>query len=144
MKELEQIISELVGKMGFSDYKVEAHPDGRVLTVMIYDGFITTERLPRLVTNMNKIGRLIAKRLDMGPIIIDVNNYRKERERLIIELAKAAARKAVVGKERVELPPMNSYERRLVHAELSMRPDIETESTGEGKDRRVTVFIIEE
>lgn len=144
MKELEQIIKEMIGKMGFSDYRVDAQPDGRVISVMIYDGFVTAERLPRIVTNMNVIGRLMAKRFDVGPIIIDVNNYRKERERLIVELAKAAARRAVAVKEVVELPPMNAYERRLVHAELSMRPDIQTESMGEGKTRRVTVRIIVE
>ena len=70
---------------------------------------------------------------------MDVNNYRRERERLIIELAQAAARKALASKSSVDLPVLNAYERRLVHVELATRPDIKTESVGEGKDRHVVV-----
>ena len=80
--------------------------------------------------------------MGIEPVVVDVNNYRRERERLIIELAKAAARRAIATKESVNLPAMNAYERRLIHAELSMRPDVATESVGEGKDRFVVVKAI--
>ncbi len=70
---------------------------------------------------------------------IDINNYRKERERLILELAKAAAQKAVTTKQAVLLPAMNPYERRLIHVELSIRPDVKTESVGEGRERGVSI-----
>ena len=72
-------------------------------------------------------------------VFIDVNNYRKEREKIIIELAKAAARKVAATQKEVSLPVMNAYERRLVHLELSSRPDVATESVGEAKERYVVV-----
>jgi predicted RNA-binding protein Jag len=34
---------------------------------------------------------------------------------------------------------MNAYERRLIHAELAARPDVKTESLGEGRGRYVVV-----
>ena len=34
---------------------------------------------------------------------------------------------------------MNSYERRLVHTLIDEYPNLVTESTGEGKDRHVTI-----
>ena len=71
--------------------------------------------------------------------ILDINNYRREREHLIGEIAKAAARKALMNKQDVELPIMNAYERRLVHMELASRPDVKTESIGEGAERRVVI-----
>ncbi|TSC82531.1 MAG: spoIIIJ-associated protein, partial [Parcubacteria group bacterium Gr01-1014_19] len=72
-------------------------------------------------------------------LFVDINNYRKERENLIVEIAKAAARKVTMTKAEVKLPAMNSYERRLIHMELSTRPDVKSESMGEGKERYVIV-----
>lgn len=143
MKEVEKKISDIVRLMGFGEHRIESFPENRLISVIIYDGFITSERLPKIVSHMNQVVRLIAKKEGVGPVIVDVNNYRKERERLIVELAKAAARRALASKQIVELPPMNAYERRLVHAELSMRPDVATESKGEGKKRRVMVRVID-
>ena len=37
------------------------------------------------------------------------------------------------------MPPLNAYERRVVHMALSGVPGIVTYSVGEGADRRVTV-----
>ena len=73
-------------------------------------------------------------------MVVDVNNYRKKREDLIVELGRAAARKAMAEKTKVALPPMNAYERRLVHVELSSRPDIKTESAGEGGERHIIIM----
>ncbi len=70
---------------------------------------------------------------------MDINNYRRERERLISELAKAAARKALMNKQEVKLPAMNAYERRIIHLELASRPDVKTESYGEGRERYIVV-----
>ena len=72
-------------------------------------------------------------------LVVDLNYYRKERERLIAELARAAAKKATVTREEVELPPMNAYERRLVHLEITTHPDLKTESAGIGKERHVII-----
>jgi spoIIIJ-associated protein len=59
------------------------------------------------------------------------------------ELARKAAREAVLKKKPVELPAMNAYERRVVHSELALRPDVMTESSGEEPNRRVVVKPLE-
>jgi spoIIIJ-associated protein len=143
MEEFMNHLKALVSLMGFSDAVFEESTDHRLISIIISDSFLTPERIPNLVLNLNRVSRLIAKRLGVAPFVVDVNNYRKERENLIIELARAAARKAVITKEPVSLPIMNAYERRLVHTELATRPDVKTESIGEGKNRYVVVKIIE-
>jgi spoIIIJ-associated protein len=35
---------------------------------------------------------------------------------------------------------MSAYERRIIHMTLRDAPDVYTESTGEGKQRRVRIF----
>ena len=73
---------------------------------------------------------------------VDINNYQAERERIIQELAKAAARKVIATKIELPLPAMNAYERRLIHTELATHPDIKTESDGVGRERHVVVKLV--
>lgn len=142
MESLKEQITKLMELMGFNSIQVEANPETKLFSVTIDDEAVTVARLPALVLNINRIARLIAKRHGVYPVVVDVNNYRRERERLILELARAAARRAVATHESVNLPAMNAYERRLIHAELSMRPDVATESVGEGRERYVVVKAI--
>jgi hypothetical protein len=141
-EELINRLKELVSLMGFEDFELGQDLEHKIVSIIIHDPYLTQERVPNLVINLNRVGRLFTKQMSVEPILIDVNNYRRERENLIIELAKAAARKAVASKEMVSLPTMNAYERRLVHTELATRPDVKTESVGEGKDRYVIVKLV--
>jgi len=70
---------------------------------------------------------------------LDINNYRFQHEEQLRELAHTSARKAVITKQPVKLFSMSSYERRVIHAELALRPDVHTESEGEEPNRYVVV-----
>ncbi len=136
--ELKQIIENLITKIGFEDFSVTENSDGHRFHIIISDVLIE-KSLPGFMDDFNHIVKMIAKKNDGSLIIVDVNNYRKKREELILELARAAARKAATAKEPITLPAMNSYERRLIHAELANRPDLTTESSGEGSERYVVI-----
>ncbi len=140
---MEQEIRKIIELLCFKNFDIEADDQRRLYSIHINDEFISKERLPKLISDLNKIVRLVAKKQGLDPVVIDINNYRRERENLIIELARAAARQAVATKSPVHLPAMNAYERRLIHAELSTRPDVKTESIGEGKERKVVITFIE-
>ena len=139
MENLKEQLNKLVGLMGFTNFSIEIDSGNKVISLTLEAPTLTPERLPSLVLNLNRVIRLLAKKHDVYPVLVDVNGYRKERERLILELARAAARRAVATKEAVNLPAMNAYERRIIHAELSVRPDVTTESVGNDKDRYVVV-----
>ncbi|MCR4328764.1 MAG: hypothetical protein NUV53_04650 [Patescibacteria group bacterium] len=132
-------IQQLLERMGFRDFRVEVGDDKRG-SVFIYENpeFIK-ECLPTLVSSINHVMQLISRKHDDAPVIFDVNNYRHERENLIAELAKAAAKKVHTTKNEVALPAMNSYERRIIHTALAVHPDVKTESVGEGKERCVVI-----
>jgi len=142
MEGLKEKIEKLVKLMGFGDFRIEFESGSRRVSLHINDGVISEELLPSFVLNLERVARLIAKHIGETPVVVDINNYRREREGLIIKLARAAARKATTTGEAIALPTMNAYERRLVHTELSMRPDVLTESIGEA-DRHVVVKPIE-
>lgn len=140
MQNWESFIKKTIEHMGFHDYKVEVDAEHRHGVVFINDNSeFFKEHLPGFVESMNQISQVVAKKFDTPSLVIDINNYRKERENIITELARAAARKAVATKQDVILPAMNSYERRIIHVELASRPDVKTESQGLGKERCVTI-----
>jgi len=140
MEKWETFIKKLIEAMGFRDYKLEIDEEHRHGSIYLFDGEqIVKDNLPTLVESLNHLFQLISQRRGTEAIYLDINNYRKEREKLITELAKAAARKVVATKKEIALPAMNSYERRIVHMELAAHPEVKTESQGTGKERSVTI-----
>lgn len=145
METAESFIKRFVELLGFSDYKLEIDSTHRRGELFIHsDEALVREQLPVLIDAVNHLLQLVARKRGEPPVFLDVNNYRRERERLITELARAAARKALATKGEVPLPAMNSYERRLAHLELAHHPEVTTESFGKGKGRYVVVKPITE
>jgi len=132
--------------IGFKDYRLEVKPEEKRAALFIYeDQNLVRENLPLVVEGINHLIQMVAKKNSTETIFLDINNYRQERENLIAELARAAAKKALATKAEISLPAMNSYERRLVHVELAIHPEVRTESAGEGKERYVIIKpIVEE
>ena len=83
-------------------------------------------------------------KLERDPMFsIDINDYRDATLRQLEHKARMMADRAVSFRTTVELEPMSSYERMYVHALFTNNPHIKTESTGEGKERRVTIKFVE-
>ncbi len=72
-------------------------------------------------------------------VILDTENYRKKREETLIRLANRLANKTVRSRKRVELEPMNPYERRIIHFTLQNYPGVITYSEGEEPYRKVII-----
>ena len=131
-------VKRLIELMGFGDFSVNYDEEKKRFSIFVDKRDIADKFLPNFVDSLDCILRLIATHRGVfESIFVDINNYRRERENLIIELARAAARKVVAQQKEIPLPAMNAYERRLIHLELASRPDIKTESEGFGKSRYV-------
>ncbi len=70
---------------------------------------------------------------------IDINDYKKQKDQLIANIAKDAAIQASLEKKPIVLRPMNAYERRIVHMNVADDNRVETESIGEGDERKVII-----
>jgi len=138
MESLKQKLEEILGASGLN-FTVDVDPEGNRVNILIHDEDIVKGFLPKLMSDLDHVVKIIAKKYNLDRVNVDVNNYKKERERLLVELAKAAARKVLVEKKEIALPAMNAYERRIVHVELATRPDVKTESLGEGSERHIVV-----
>jgi len=71
--------------------------------------------------------------------IVDVNNYQTKKIQELVDAAEASARRAKLFKQNVELSPMTSYERMIVHSLFTDDEEITTASYGDGKFRRVVL-----
>jgi spoIIIJ-associated protein len=72
-------------------------------------------------------------------VIIDVEGYRARREESLVGLAERVARQVSRSGRPIVLEPMPPNERRIIHLTLRSHPDVSTQSTGEGMQRRITV-----
>lgn len=72
-------------------------------------------------------------------VIVDVEGYRNRREESLVGLAERVARQVSRSQRAIDLEPMPPNERRIIHLTLQEHPDVQTHSTGEGHQRRITV-----
>lgn len=72
-------------------------------------------------------------------VTLDTENYRAKRIRTLQKLAEKSAEKAIKYKRNITMEPMSPYERRIIHATLTGRPQITTFSVGSEPNRKVVV-----
>lgn len=144
MERLQPDLKKIIELMGFEDFSLNYDAESGRFLIFINEGDFFKKLLPTFVTNLDCVFKIVAaKKGSDKPVFVDINNYRRERESLILEIARVAAKKAATTKQNVSLPIMNAYERRLIHLELASRPDVGTESIGDGKNRYVVVRPID-
>lgn len=70
---------------------------------------------------------------------VDVEGYRRRRERQLTQLARRMADQALRTGRPVELEPMPANERRIIHLALANDRKVSTASDGEGENRAVSI-----
>ena len=73
-------------------------------------------------------------------LILDIGGSREARATELRGLVDAAIAQLAAGRSEVELEPMSSYERKLVHDIVAERGH-HSESRGEGRDRRLVITV---
>ena len=73
-------------------------------------------------------------------VVVDCENYRKQREETLIKLAEKLAVKAVEKGRKLNLEPMTPYERRIIHSALSSNTEVKTVSEGKEPNRYIAVI----
>jgi spoIIIJ-associated protein len=142
LDEIRDLVSSVLDAMGF-EARVEVYDAGGFIAADVAPDntalFIgqkgeTIDALQYLVNLSAFRERPFFKR-----VVLDAEGYRQRRVEAIQGMAHRTARRAVREQRTVEMPPMNSAERRVVHLFLSENPGVTTESEGSGDNRRVKV-----
>lgn len=72
-------------------------------------------------------------------VSLDTENYREKRNQTLAELAKKLAVRVAKTRKNMTLEPMNSYERRIIHATLQDDKYVTTYSVGQSPNRKVVI-----
>lgn len=143
---LKQFIEELLAALGASYESVEVtHGHRTVAAVTTTDG----ERLLGPGGETLRALTLIARRMvehahgeDSTAFLIDINGTQEALLEGVREKARMLAQRARLFKHDVELDPMSSYERLVVHELFANDSEIKTESAGEGKFRHIVLKYV--
>lgn len=86
------------------------------------------------------LGVILYKKLgNWVRVILDIGDYRKMREESIKGMVGRIVDEVEATNKPVILPYLTPLERRIVHLMLTNHPKVTSESTGEGRDRRVAI-----
>jgi spoIIIJ-associated protein len=95
---------------------------------------------PDVVQALQELTRLAVQQEtgEFSRLILDIAGSREKREGELEELVSAAIARIEDGASQAALPPMSSYERKLVHDMVSEK-GYQSESQGEGADRHTVI-----
>jgi spoIIIJ-associated protein len=136
------VVERIVGAMA-DDFRVSIREDPESITATI-DGPSAGIVIGRHGHTIDAIQHLVAAIVFPAPaerreVVIDAQGYRARRERTLRDVARRAADDAVREGCPMELEPMSSAERKIVHLALAERDDVETSSEGREPSRFVVV-----
>ena len=144
VERIRAVLMQVVGAFGLeatvsieeADDEVRAtvDGDGEELGLLIGKHGSTIDALQHLVA------RIAYRGLDeRKAVVIDAAGYRERREAALRRAADQAVSDAVAFGRPVELEPMSSPERRIVHTYLRDRTEVQTHSEGDEPERRLVV-----
>jgi spoIIIJ-associated protein len=125
-----ELLDTMLGYLGFVVQIDETTNEGGNLKLQIY-----TEESRRLIGRDGEtldaiqflLNRLLqARDKDAEKVIVDCEHYRSMREDRIVQRVRELADRVRITGRSLQLEPMNSYERRLVHNAFKDDPDVAT------------------
>jgi spoIIIJ-associated protein len=125
-----ELLDTILGYLGFVVEIQESQNEAGNLVLQIY-----TEESGRLIGRDGEtleaiqflLNRLLqARDKDASKVMVDCEHYRSMREDRIVERVRALAERVRITGRSLQLEPMNSYERRIVHNAFKDDPDVAT------------------
>jgi spoIIIJ-associated protein len=125
-----ELLDTMLGYLGFVLEIEEMQNEAGNLVLQIY-----TEESRRVIGRNGEtleaiqflLNRLLQTRdQDAAKVVVDCEHYRSMKEDLIIQRVREVAERVRISGRSIQLEPMNSYERRLVHNAFKDDPDVAT------------------
>jgi spoIIIJ-associated protein len=125
-----ELLDTMLGYLGFVVQIEESQNDAGNLVLQIY-----TEESGRLIGRDGEtleaitflLNRLLqAKAKDAPKVVVDCEHYRSMRDDRIVQRVRELAERVRITGRSLQLEPMNSYQRRIVHNAFKDDPDVAT------------------
>jgi spoIIIJ-associated protein len=149
--DIENLIRELIEKVAIKVNKiniVEGKNSNTTYSVEVDEPHHFTAREGEALYALNHlVRRIVENRVSLpakggvggGSFLVDINDFQKKKIDAVQAVAHMMSERARYFKSSVEVDPMSSFERRIVHEFLSDAIDLKTESVGIGAGRRVVI-----
>ena len=131
---LNKIDNSLEYSIKVEDYTIYIDITGEASGILIGYRGETLNSLQSIVSNIGNNGSD-----EKVKILVDIENYRAKREKVLEELAQKVAKTVLKTGKSITLEPMTPYERKIIHNSLQSFERIENYSIGEGDNRRVVI-----
>ena len=140
----QDIVEKILGTLGFPA-TIEPHQldDGLLLDVKTEDPGRLIGRQGQTLADLQYLtNRILFQQDQSAPkVTVDVGGYRLQAREALVKKAKDAAEKVRRWGDAVELEPMGSFDRRIVHQTLRDDPDVETQSVEvEGTEKKALIL----
>lgn len=122
------------------DLNIDVRNDRAYVSVSDTEGDLEPLSKPDVVNALQDLTRLAVQNEtgEFSRVILDVAGSREARRAELATLVSSAIGRIEEGASRADLPPMSSYERKIVHDIVSDQGYF-SESYGEGRDRHTVI-----
>ena len=144
-EKVSDVLENVLGLLSFEgSFDVEEKEEGVFVS-------IDTNDAGRLIGNSGEtlqslqliVNLIVSKQLenpeDSKRVIIDVASWRKGKEEDLAHKARMWAEKVIESGQPMDLEPMPSWQRRIVHMTVENTDGVSSESVGEGRDRHLVI-----
>lgn len=137
---LENILSMLSLEGSF---EVEEKEEGVFVTIELSEpGKLIGYQGETLSALQFLVNQIVAKQVeDYKRVIIDIAGWRQSKEEDLATKARKWAQEVIESGDSMDLDPMPSWQRRIVHMTISQTEGVKSESVGEGKDRHLVIMV---
>ncbi|CVH74759.1 R3H domain protein [Clostridiales bacterium CHKCI006] len=136
-------VQTILSDMGFENEVMTRYEEGRIYvdinsdnnSILIGKGGVILRAINTLVKTA--VSNTYKRRVDLT---VDINGYKQDRYKKVASMAMRLGRNVQRNRVDVKLDPMPGDERKVIHQTLANMNYVRTESTGEGKNRYLTII----
>lgn len=139
-----EFVQKVVDAMGLKlTATAEEQPDGLRIHLQGEDGSTLTRRQGEALQALQHVvsSAFRSDPNDRRRLVVDCENFRKDKDAEIRQMAIFLAGKAKSSGAAQEMGPLNPYERRLVHLAVSEIEGVSSESIGDAFEKTVIISV---
>lgn len=145
-QQLTEILDNILGLLLLEgSYEIEEGDEGFLVSIDTKDaGRLIGARGESLEGLQLLVNQLVSRKIGEGEfkrVILDVSGWRKQKEDELKGLAGSLGKQVLESGKEMELEPMSSWQRRVIHMVIQEMEGLVSESIGEGRDRHIIIKL---
>lgn len=137
-----EILENILGLLSLEgSFEVEEKDDGIFVSIDTQDAGRLIGHQGETLSALQLMVNLILSRQveDSKRVIIDIASWKQSKEEELAHRARSWAEQVIESGKPMDLDPMPSWQRRIVHMTIQGTDGVESESVGEGLDRHLVI-----